>query len=114
RVYVLDSHLRLVPIGVPGEMYIAGNGLARGYLNQPQLTAEKFIPDPFRDGPFDRLYRTGDLVRYREDGNLEFLGRIDQQVKLRGYRIELGEIEAILTAHPDVREAVVAAHQDGQ
>jgi amino acid adenylation domain-containing protein len=114
RLYVVDVRMRPVPVGVPGELYIAGAGLARGYLNQPKLTAEKFLLNPFCDGRFNRLYRTGDLVRYREDGNVDFLGRIDQQVKLRGYRIELGEIETLLSAHTDVREAVVVARDEGE
>jgi amino acid adenylation domain-containing protein len=112
QVYVLDPHLNPVPIGVPGELHIGGDGLARGYLNQPKLTAEKFIPRPFSPEPGARLYKTGDLVRYRADGQLEFLGRIDQQVKLRGFRIELGEIEAVLRQYCSVREAVVLARED--
>ena len=111
-VYLLDAHLQLVPIGIPGELYIGGDGLARGYLNRPELTEEKFIPHPFSSQPGSRLYRTGDLARYLPDGNIEFLGRIDQQVKLRGFRIELGEIEAVLVQHPTVREAVVLARED--
>ena len=111
QIYILDSCLNPVPVGVPGELHIGGAGLARGYLNQPELTAEKFIPNPFNDKPGARLYRTGDLARYLPDGNIEFLGRIDNQVKIRGYRIELGEIEAALAQHPAVRECVVIAQQ---
>ncbi|MEM8640786.1 MAG: amino acid adenylation domain-containing protein, partial [Cyanobacteria bacterium P01_G01_bin.54] len=104
---VLDSRLQPVPIGIPGELYIGGAGLARGYLNRPDLTQTAFIADPFCEGA--RLYKTGDRVRYREDGNLEFLGRTDDQVKIRGFRIELGEVEAILSQHPDVKSTVVMA-----
>lgn len=111
RVYVLDAQRQLVPVGVAGELYIGGRGLARGYLNRPELTAEHFLPDPFSDDPAARLYRTGDRVRYLPDGNIEFLGRLDQQVKVRGYRIEPGEVEAVLGQHPGVRECVVAAQQ---
>ncbi|MFF7457090.1 amino acid adenylation domain-containing protein [Kitasatospora sp. NPDC008115] len=111
RVHVLDAALRPVPVGVPGELHIGGRGLARGYLNRPELTAERFVPDPFGPDPAARLYRTGDLARFREDGAVEFLGRLDHQVKLRGLRIEPGEIEAALTAHPGVREAVVTARK---
>jgi thioesterase domain-containing protein/acyl carrier protein len=99
-------------MGVPGELYIGGLGVARGYRNRPELTAERFIPDPFRAEPEARVYKTGDLVRYRSDGTLEFLGRMDNQVKLRGFRIELGEIEAILSQHPAVQEVVVVARED--
>jgi acyl-coenzyme A synthetase/AMP-(fatty) acid ligase len=108
----LDRYLLPLPIGVPGEQHIGGAGLARGYFNRPALTAEKFIPNPFSATPGGRLYRTGDLVRYLPDGNIEFLGRNDHQVKLRGYRIELGEIEAALTAQPAVAQAAVIARED--
>jgi amino acid adenylation domain-containing protein len=109
RMYVLDRHGRPVPAGVPGELCIGGRGLARGYLNRPDLTAERFTDDPFVPGA--RIYRTGDLARHRADGALEFLGRLDHQVKLRGQRLELGEIEAVLTWHDTVREAVVVARE---
>ncbi|MEH2082701.1 MAG: amino acid adenylation domain-containing protein [Nostoc sp.] len=112
QIYLLNSHLQPVPVGVIGEVYISGDGLARGYLNQAVLTSEKFIPNPFSDRPGMRLYKTGDLARYLSDGNIEFLGRLDQQVKIRGYRIELGEIEAVLSQHPEVREVVVIAQKD--
>ncbi|WP_143281755.1 non-ribosomal peptide synthetase, partial [Caballeronia cordobensis] len=115
RIYLLDTQCRPVPLGTVGELYIGGAGVARGYLNRPELTAERFLDDPFTAGA--RMYRTGDLARYRADGNIEFLGRNDHQVKIRGFRIELGEIEAQLVAHPSVREAVVIArarHEDSQ
>jgi amino acid adenylation domain-containing protein len=107
KIYLLDSNLQLAPLGVPGELCVSGDLLARGYLNQPSLTAERFIPDPFSDAPGARLYRTGDLARYLSDGNIELLGRTDHQIKFRGFRIELGEIESVLAQHPDVRDAVV-------
>jgi len=109
RLYVVDEHLQPVPIGVPGELCIGGAGLARGYLNREQLSNEKFLRDPFRGDADARIYRSGDLVRYLESGDIEFLGRIDHQVKLRGFRIELGEIESRLATHPDIAEAVVIA-----
>src|SRR5213593_527814 len=107
QTYVLDQNLNPVPVGVPGELYIGGVGLARGYLNRSELTAEKFLPNPFSKKPHARLYKTGDLVRYRSDGNLEFLRRIDRQVKVRGFRVEIEGIEAVLRKHPLVQEAVV-------
>jgi amino acid adenylation domain-containing protein len=107
EVYILDAHRQPVPIGVPGEICIGGVGLARGYVNLPELTAEKFVPHPFSGQPGARLYRTGDLGRYRSDGNVEFLGRMDQQVKLRGFRIELGEIMTVLGRHPGVQQSVI-------
>ena len=111
-VYVLDDHLNIVPIGVGGEIYIGGEGLTRGYLNQPELTAQRFVPNVFNSQPGARLYKTGDLARYLPDGDLVLLGRNDHQVKLRGYRIELNEIEAVMLQHPDVREVVVVCRED--
>ncbi|MFC5648730.1 amino acid adenylation domain-containing protein [Paenibacillus solisilvae] len=111
QAYVLDKHLHPVPVGVPGELYLGGAGLARGYLNQEELTKEKFIPNLFSDQPNERLYRTGDLVRYAADGSLEYLSRMDHQIKIRGFRVELGDIESTLMKHPDVHEAVVVARE---
>lgn len=113
QVYILDAQLQPVPVGVTGELHIGGVGLARGYLDRPDLTAEKFIPNPFSSDPHSRLYKTGDLVRWLPDGNIEFLGRRDHQVKIRGHRIELGEIESVLAHHPAVREAVAVARTEG-
>ncbi|MCB0192755.1 MAG: amino acid adenylation domain-containing protein [Anaerolineae bacterium] len=112
QIYLLDKYLQPVPLGIPGEVHIGGIGLARGYLNRPEMTAEKFISNPFSDDPEARLYKTGDLARYLVDGDLEFLGRIDHQVKIRGYRIELGEIEAFLRQHGAVQKAVALVRED--
>jgi amino acid adenylation domain-containing protein len=112
RVYLLDARQQLVPIGVPGEMYVGGAGLSRGYLNRPELTAERFVPDPFSNVAGARLYRSGDLARHLANGDMEYLGRVDRQVKSRGFRIELGEIEAVLKQDRGVRECVVVANTD--
>ncbi|KYG06012.1 hypothetical protein BE21_37340, partial [Sorangium cellulosum] len=112
RIHLLDRHLEPVPIGVAGELYIGGACLARGYWRRPELTRQRFLPDPHGGEPGARLYRTGDLARYQPDGSIEFLGRVDRQVKLRGFRIELGEIDAALTRHPDVHEAAVVLRED--
>ncbi|HYW71139.1 MAG TPA: amino acid adenylation domain-containing protein [Pyrinomonadaceae bacterium] len=111
EAYVLDEQMQIVPQGVSGELYLGGDGLARGYLNRPDLTAERFVPNPYTSAMGGRLYRTGDLVRYLADGNLEFLGRRDDQVKVRGFRVELSEIELVLAEHPLVRETLVVAHK---
>jgi len=111
QCYILDAHREPVAVGVTGELYIGGDGLAVGYLNRPELTAEKFVDDPFREGK-TKMYRTGDLARYRADGNIECLGRVDHQVKIRGYRIELGEIEAVLEVLPEIKQAVVIVRED--
>src|SRR5262249_19728010 len=107
RMYVLDEHQRLAPVGIEGEIYIGGIGVGRGYLNRPELTAEKFVPDPYGEDPGGRLYRSGDRGRWLATGELEYLGRSDQQVKVRGHRVELGEIESALHQHKAVREAAV-------
>jgi amino acid adenylation domain-containing protein len=112
QIYLLDSHMQPVPVGVLGELYVGGEGLGRGYLNRPDLTAVKFVPDPFNNEPGGRLYRTGDLARRLPDGSVDFLQRVDHQLKIRGFRMELGEIEATLDQHPAVQEAVVVARED--
>ena len=112
QIYLLDRHGEPVPVGVPGELHIGGSGVGLGYLGRPELTAEKFVPDPFRAERGAKLYKTGDLARWREDGAIIYLGRMDNQVKVRGFRIELGEIEAALAAHPGVRESVVVVRED--
>lgn len=112
QIYILDEHMRQVPIGTPGELYIGGAGLARGYLNSPALTAEKFVAHPFSDQPGARLYRTGDLARYLPDGQIAFMGRADHQIKIRGYRIEPGEIAAILNTHAAVQASYILAQED--
>lgn len=110
QLYILDERQEVQPVGIAGELYISGDGVAKGYLNKPELTSEKFLPNPFLPG--ERMYRTGDLARMRPDGHIEYLGRIDHQVKIRGYRIELGEIEHQLLRHSDIKEAAVAAKTD--
>ena len=112
-VYLLDAQRQPVPVGVIGELYVGGDGLARGYWRRPELTAEKFVVNPFSADPGSRLFRTGDLARYRADGNLEYLGRADNQIKLAGQRIEPGEIEAALRSHPRIDDSVVIAQADG-
>ncbi len=111
KTYLLDQHFEPAPIGIPGEVHIGGLGLARGYFNRPELTAEKFIPNPFSHEPGARLYRTGDLARYGPSGNIEFLGRVDDQVKIHGFRIELGDIKAVLDQHPSIRESLVTTYE---
>jgi natural product biosynthesis luciferase-like monooxygenase protein len=112
QIYILDDQMQPAPVGVPGNLYIAGDGVVRGYHNRPELNAERFVADPFARDPEARMYNTGDLARYRADGKIDFLGRADFQVKLRGYRIELGELETLLGKHPSVRDVVVMARED--
>jgi acyl-coenzyme A synthetase/AMP-(fatty) acid ligase/acyl carrier protein len=112
QIYLLDAYLKLVPIGIVGELYIGGMNLARGYLGRPAMTAERFLPNPFSQQGGERLYKTGDLARYLADGNIEYVGRVDHQVKIRGYRVELGEIESLLNQDPGIHEAVVLARED--
>jgi amino acid adenylation domain-containing protein len=111
QIYILDGHLRPVPVGVAGELYVGGHGLARGYWNRTELTSEKFLPNPFRPKTGERLYKTGDLARYRSDGVIEYVGRADHQVKIRGFRVELGEVESAIADNPQVKQAVVVAHE---
>jgi len=111
-IYILDGSLNPLPIGVPGELHVGGSALARGYINRPELTSERFIPDPFSDAPGARLYKTGDVARWRSDGNIEFLGRVDDQVKIRGFRVEPAEVEAVLGQHPALRGTAVLARMD--
>ena len=112
QIYILDPHGEPVPVGVPGELHVGGVGLARGYLDRPELTAERFVANPFRLDATERMYRTGDVARYRPDGNIEFLGRLDHQIKLRGFRIELPEIEMTLREQPNVRDVAVLCRED--
>lgn len=112
QMYILDRYMQPAPVGIPGQLHIGGVQVACGYLNRPEVTAEKFVPDPFRSDSQARLYKTGDLARYLPDGNIEYLGRIDHQVKLQGFRIELGEIESVLNRHPVIRAAVVTVYGD--
>jgi acyl-coenzyme A synthetase/AMP-(fatty) acid ligase/acyl carrier protein len=112
QIYILDERLHQVPAGVTGELYIGGAGVAKGYLNRPELTAERFIPDPFSDEPDAHLYKTGDLAQYLTDGQIAFIGRSDHQIKIRGYRIEPGEIEIVLNKHPSIQKSVVVARED--
>src|SRR4030095_11280191 len=105
QVYILDPYLQPVPIGIPGEMYVGGAGLAQNYLHRPELTADRFIPNPFSAQPGARLYKSGALARYLPNGDIEYFGRLDHQVKIRGFRVEPGEIEAVLATHPAVRHA---------
>jgi len=112
QIYLLDSHKQTVPVGVPGEIYVGGAGVARGYLHHPDLTADRFIPNPFSAEPNARLYKSGDLARWNPEGQLEYLGRQDAQVKLRGYRIELGEIEAAIKQYSEIRQALIMVRED--
>jgi acyl-coenzyme A synthetase/AMP-(fatty) acid ligase/acyl carrier protein len=112
RIYILDGALNPSPISVPGELHVGGSELARGYINRPELTSERFIADPFNDAPGARLYKTGDVARWRTDGNIEFVGRVDDQVKIRGFRVEPGEVEAVLGQHPALRGSAVLAGMD--
>ena len=111
-MYILDGNLHALPVGVAGELCVGGTGIAQGYLNQPQQTAERFVSNPFSDNADARIYRTGDLARFLPDGNIEFLGRIDQQVKIRGFRVEPAEIESVLRRHADVKQAAIVPYDD--